>query len=238
VTCHLFLQVYGPEDNVWLIQDSEVSLSPGNAVHVEWCVPDTEGQPIVGIGFEFTSTSRVDGSIYIDYLGWDGTPDTVLRRPSTGGTMWRRGWVDAIDHFEDRYPEGLRLIQNQGVGLLIQGTRGWSDYSVSSAMVPHMVRSFGIGAYVQGMERYYALLLGEGDSVRLLKMLDGETELARADFPWDVGRSYDLRLDLTESRLRAWIGEDLLFDLKDIDRPLWGGRSRSSALKVGWRLTP
>ena len=88
--------------------------------------------------------------------------------------MWRRAWVDGVDQYGSRWPEPYRLVQNHGTGLLIQGTRDWTDYRVSAPITPHLVASAGIGARVQGMRRYYALLLAEGGTVRLVKALDGE----------------------------------------------------------------
>jgi hypothetical protein len=37
--------------------------------------------------------------------------------------MWRRAWVDGVDQCETPYPETYRLIQNEGTGMVIQGTR-------------------------------------------------------------------------------------------------------------------
>ncbi len=39
---------------------------------------------------------------------------------------------------------------------------------------PHMVKACGIAARVQGMRRYYALLITSGQRAQLVKELDGE----------------------------------------------------------------
>lgn len=59
----------------------------------------------------------------------------------------------------------------------------------------------GIGARVQGMQRYYALLLSSDDTgatntTKLVKALDGETVLAETAFPWRYGRTYVLSLSV------------------------------------------
>ena len=137
--------------------------------------------------------------------------------------MWRRAWVNGVDRFDELSPEPYRLIQNSGTGLLIQGTREWTDYEVSAPVRPHMVTSAGIAARVQGMRRYYALLLVRGGGARLVKALDGEAVLAEADFPWDFGLTYDLSLEVRGGRLRAGIDGEEIFDVEDGDRPLTGG---------------
>jgi hypothetical protein len=66
-------------------------------------VPDTGGQPIAEVGVEIGGASGT-GTLYLDWLTWDGTPRATLGRPADGGEMWRRAWVNAADHFE---PGGL-----------------------------------------------------------------------------------------------------------------------------------
>jgi hypothetical protein len=86
-----------------------------------------------------------------------------------------------------------------------------------------MVEAAGIGARVQGLRRYYGLLLVRGNKVRLMKALDGEKVLAEADFRWSFGGVYELKLQVTGNRLTASVDGKTLFDLEDNDRPLTGG---------------
>jgi len=172
---------------------------------------------------EISSEQRADGSVYLDYLTWDGAPDVALTRPATGGTMWRRAWVNGVDQYGPWWPEPYRLVQNYGTGLLIQGTREWTDYRVSADVTPHTVKAAGIAARVQGMRRYYALLLCNDGKARLVKALDGNTELAEADFVWEFGETHDLSLEVVGTRLRVWIDGHQLFEVVDTDRPLTGG---------------
>jgi hypothetical protein len=137
--------------------------------------------------------------------------------------MWRRAWVDGVDEYNPRYPEPYRLVQNYGTGLLIQGTREWTDYRVSADVTPHMVTAAGIGARVQGMRRYYALLLCDDGKARLVKAWDEATVLAEADFPWEFGETHELSLEVVGSHLRAWVDGQLLFEADDADRPLTCG---------------
>ena len=63
--------------------------------------------------------------------------------------MWKLAWIDGSDSREqladlDYWPEPYRLIQNKGRGLLMQGTREWTDYQVTVRMTPHMCQAGGI----------------------------------------------------------------------------------------------
>ena len=223
VTCRLYARVYGADDTLRIVCGPDTHLTPGSGHAFEWRIPGTDGQPIAAIGLELDATRRADGTIYLDYLTWDGAPDVTLGRPRQGGTMWRRAWVDGIDQYESRWAEPYRLVQNEGVGLLIQGTREWTDYRVSATLTPHLAVAAGIGARVQGMRRYYALLLGDDGMARLIKALDGDTALAKTPLVWDLERPYELSLQVEGRRLRAAIDGRELFDVEDLDRPLIGG---------------
>ena len=223
VTCKMFVGAYGADDAVRSHYGPEVVLEPGSSEVFEWRVGDLGGQPVASIGVELSSGIAAGGSVYLDYVTWDGAPDLTLTRPAGGGSMWRRAWVNGVDRYDEHGPEPYRLIQNSGTGLLIQGTREWTDYEVSAPVRPHMVLSAGIGARVQGMRRYYALLLARDGGARLVKALDGYAVLAEADFPWQFDVTYQLSLEVRGDRLRASIDGEEIFDVRDDDRPLLDG---------------
>jgi ADP-ribosylglycohydrolase len=223
ITCRLYIRTYGAEDELVRTYGPEIVLEAGADHEFEWRIGDTGSAPIAEIGLEISSDRRADGSIYLDYLTWDGPPDVTLTRPAEGGTMWRRAWVNGLEEYSRWWPEPYRLIQNCGTGLLMQGTREWTDYRISADVTPHMVTSAGIAARVQGMRRYYALLLCNDGKARLVKALDGDTVLAETDFIWKFGTTHDLSLEVVGTHLRAWVDGQQLFEVDDADRPLTGG---------------
>jgi len=223
VTTRLSIRTYGANDALVVWDGPRAAIAPGSAHEFTWRIPDTGGAPIASIGLELASDHGASGTLYLDYLTWDGAPAVTLARPPHGGTMWRRAWVDGSDQAVRRSPESYRLVQNRGRGLWIQGTREWTDYTVTADVAPHLVVAAGLAARVQGMRRYYALLLCAGGTVRLVKALDGDSVLGEADLPWEPDRSYSLSIEVIGSRLRAWIDGCLLFDVDDSDHPLMGG---------------
>ena len=221
VACRLYLRRYDAEDALTRVEGPQAELAPGATHTFTWRIPDMEGYPIAEIGIEITSDSRADGTVYLDTLNWDGAPEVTWTR-TAGGTLWRRAWVDGVDQFAS-WAEPFRLVQDEGTGLLIQGTREWTDYRVETTITPHLVRSAGIAARVQGMRRYYALLLGPEGRARLVKALDGTATLAETDFPWQFGGAYALRLQVTGHRLQGWIDGKPLFEVTDTEHPLTEG---------------
>ncbi len=144
----------------------------------------------------------------MDYLTWNGTPNTTLNRPfvhdaervhrGKSGIMWKKAWTDSFDSRErltmlDYWPEPYRMIQNRGRGLLMQGTCDWVDYQVTARLTPHMCEAGGVAVRVQGVERYYAFIL-DGEKARIIRALDGDTVLAEVDFTWRFGVPYELNV--------------------------------------------
>ena len=118
--------------------------------------------------------------------------------------MWRRSWVNGVDDFMAMpWVEPFRLIQNAGRGLLIQGTRDWRDIVVSADVRCHLGICAGLAVRVQGMRRYYSLILHRSGEVQITKVIGEETVLARAPFEWELGQTYQLQLCVRGSDLIA-----------------------------------
>jgi ADP-ribosylglycohydrolase len=232
VQCNLYVQVYGEEDKPQIVRGPVVALGPGQRHDFAWQVEDRPGEPIHAVGVEISNQEdetaqgarrRVDGTLYLHSLSWDGAPDVTFRRPPHNSTMWRLAWVDAVDQYGARWPEAFRLAHNEGRGLLIQGAREWTDYQVGATITVHMAQAAGIAARVQGLRRYYALLLCADGALRLVKALDGETLLAEKALGCRFGESHHLQLRAAGASITALVDGQEIFSVVDGDRPLAGG---------------
>lgn len=223
VTTGLFLRVYDGDDELAMVEGPSATLLPGQAHDFIWPIPDTGGQPIAQIGLEIRSASVAAGTLYLDSLGWDSEPNVTLGRPAAGGKMWRRAWVSGVDHDESWGRTVYRAVQDSGIGLLMHGTEEWKDYRITTSFTPHMVRSAGIAARVQGLRRYYALLFAPEGKLQIVKALDGRRILDQCDFPWQFDTTHDLALEVTGNRIRAWVDGQRYMDIEDPDRPLLNG---------------
>ncbi len=222
VSARLYIVVYGPDDAPETLRSPGVALEPGCTETLSWKVPDTGGLPICSIGLEVEPAAPSAATVYLDYLSWDGTPTVLLGPPSRGGTLWRRAWVNGADRFSGS-AAGLQVIQDEGRGLLLQGGREWTDYEVSANVFSWLASSVGIAARVQGMRRYYALVLRREGQAQLVKMLDTETVLAETPFPWEPGTPRHFALSVHGSRIRGSIDDTAVMLVTDADRPLAGG---------------
>jgi hypothetical protein len=209
VEAALVVRHYGADDELVTVEGPGRGLETGSA-ELSWTVPATGGQPIAQVGLLVSGP----GAAYLDLLSWDGEPDVELGVPAAGGTMWARAWVDAMDQVEFRWPEPYRLIQNTGRGLLLQGTREWRNCRVAAALTPHLAAETGLAVRAQGLRRYYGLLLSAGGA-RLVRVLDGETTLASAELPWELGRDYALVLEISGGTLTATVDGVVLLTAHD-----------------------
>jgi ADP-ribosylglycohydrolase len=228
----IFLRHYGDRDQLVTVEGPTEQLRPGSRTEIVWQIPDTGGQPIAEIGVQLRSDSG-HGSVLLDFLDWRGEPDAVFTRPQGTGKLWRRAWVDAVSQFDARWPESFRIVQNEGIGMLSQGTPSWRDYRLTSTITPYLARRAGIADRVQGLRRYYALLLSEGTAIQLIKAHDGNiTVLAEKDHAWDSFSCQELSLEVAGTRLRGWLNGELMFDVAD-DNAAWASGSVALLVEDG-----
>ena len=228
VTVQLYIEVYELEEKTHIVLGPEQTLAPGASAELIWKIGDQGGFPIVKVGLQLVNAASA-GTVYLDWLTSDGSPDVTFSYPQ-GQQMWPnrrpawvRAWINGADYFDPWWAGVLQVVQNEGRGLAIQGTREWQDYTVTASVMVYLAKAAGIGARVQGMRRYYGLMLHNDGKARLVKALDGEKTLAEIDFTLEQDHAYDLRLEVRGTRLRGWIDGQQVFDVEDADRPLEGG---------------
>ncbi len=228
----LLLKYYGEGDVAVEYRGDGTAVSEAG-VELTMVVP-AEAHPCFEIGL----VSETGGNVEIDYLTWEGVPEVVFDRPAKG-SMWRRAWVDGTDTFWS-FAETYRVIHNQGRGMIMQGTRDWTDYAVEADVTPHLATSAGLAARVQGMRRYYALLLENPGRLKLVCMRNSETVLASCDFDWTLGQTYQLKLGLSGNKIQAFVDGTRYFECEDETLTCGGvgllveeGRTATERVKVG-----
>lgn len=222
-TCSLFVQYYDGSDRLTLEQSPDITLNPGEAHHFVWQVTSPSNLPIAEVGIQIQGADQ-SGTLYLDYLSWDGMPSLDLTRPAGSGQMWRRAWVNGVDILDTYSPDAFRLVQNEGVGLFIYGTREWSHYEVCAWVQVDMAKAVGLAVLVQGMRRYYALLLSRDGKARLVKVFDDqETVLAEADIEFQFGKTYKLCLSTDGNFFAASIGDRRILTATDPQSRIDGG---------------
>jgi ADP-ribosylglycohydrolase len=207
-------------------------LAPGEPTLLEWTLPPGDGRPIFQVGLEIGSagqSERSGGAVYLDWLDWSGSPRVAWGAPAGALPASRRAWVDALSLMTGRQGSMYTLIANEGRGMAITGRRDWANYTVGATLRPHMAAAIGLAGYVQGLERYYALVLHEHGALRLLKRGPGaaastaEVVLAERPERWELDRPYRFELQFRAGTINARLDGDLAFSVTDVDQPLAEG---------------
>ncbi len=213
------LRVFDAEDKLVTLRNPATAVGPGDRETLSWTIPDLGGFPIAAVGVEVVS-APAGGTLYLNRLDWDGAPEVTLGR--IPGSMWHRAWVNGVDQYSPRYQESFRLVHNRGTGLLLHGARDWTDYRVRADVTPHLVRRAGIACRVQGMKRYYALVLADAGKAQLVRELDGTTVLAECDFNVELYRTYRLELAVVGSSIAGSIDGEAVLHAEDDALPSGG----------------
>ncbi|KAH8678156.1 ADP-ribosylation/Crystallin J1 [Xylariales sp. PMI_506] len=220
----LRLRIYNPQDELVNLDQEPSLLSPGQSGILEWTIPDDHGsQPIQAIGIAIsTDVKRLHGTIWLDRLGWYGTPKLTLKPvPEAPNEFWRRSFVNGADEFWSRRSR-IVVAQNRGEGIVAYGTREWTDYQiVVENFTINIGGPSGAAIRVQGLNRYYALVFLEGNRIALIKSLDDQkVELASAEFDWKLDTPYRIELKANGRDLRALVNE---VEIRAVDHRYSGG---------------
>ncbi len=207
---NVYLGYYCEDDEEATFDDDAVELKPGETKRVSFTVPALPG-PIFSAGVHVRDPAE---AVFLEALKWSGTPEFRLEWPAHRGTMWRRGWVNGVDLLT-KGMEMFRLVQNAGMGLLMQGTREWRDYAVTAEVTPHLVKRAGVAVRVQGLTRFYGLFLAPGNRVQLVRRVHDEAVLAEAEFAWRFGDTCELTLEASGDRLAGSVNGVTLVEATD-----------------------
>ena len=216
-----FIAYYGGNDDLYYHHGRALNIAPGLAERFQWQIEELNGAPIAQFGLEVSSESS--GRLYVDYIGWSGAATTAFRRPDTDGKMWLRAWINAVDHVGTRWASAFHLSQNRGTGLFIQGSRDWQNYAVEAAIMSDPTKSFGLAARVQGLTRYYALMLGPSQALRLVRNYDGVKALAEVPFHWSWSERYLFHLAVNRTTIAGSINGTELIRYDDPEAMLLDG---------------
>lgn len=239
VSVSIYIKHFNDTDTLQLVSSNSYILQAGDATVIEWEVPYIGDYPIAQVGIQIIGENGASGTVYLDYLTWDGAPNTTFNRPyqrdqsraarfKKTPVMWKKAWINGLDTRErltelDFWPETYRLIQNVGRGLFMQGTREWTDYQVTATMTPHMCDAGGLGVRAQGMKRYYAMLV-DTEKTQLVVTIEGkDAVLAEVARGWEFGTEYKLSVKVEGNKLSGYINDELVVEANDNANRLTGG---------------
>ncbi|KAL6689919.1 ADP-ribosylglycohydrolase domain-containing protein [Trichoderma pleuroticola] len=215
-TVCLRIKAYDENDNLRTVDSRPTTIKSGQQDSLEWTIPDSlQNWPIQQIGIAISTSigsPNLDGAIFLHSMRWDGAPRMTLKRPANKSryqSFWNRAWVSSVDKVHTDMGPSFFIAQDRGEGLLSQGARDWVDYDV---MVSNFVVNFGgpmsVAARVQGLNRYYGLMLTKDKRVALVKAADDERiELMSMPFAWEENIKYQVHLRVQGSKIEGRVGQ-------------------------------
>ena len=186
---------------------------------VSFTIPELNGSFADEVGFIIDSpqsipTSRALGALYIGqmhvfgngqyYIDW--AKQSIEFLSVTPMAQQRGQWKLADNE--------LHYVIEQN-GSAYTGNYYAKDYTVEATFTPQSGESHGLIARAQGIERYYWLGLTKDHTVSIIKNDFGLQSLASADFTWELGQSYTLKMAITGQSLKLYINGDLAVETED-----------------------
>jgi hypothetical protein len=84
-------------------------------------------------------------------------------------------------------------------------------------------KSFGLAARVQGLTRYYALILGPNQVLRLIRKYDSLEVLTEAPYKWNWSHRYHFDLKVAGTTITGSLNGTELICYNDSNSPLLDG---------------
>lgn len=226
VQVRLRLRVYDATDTLHDVDGEIHHLAPGSEAVLSWRLPEFDGQPIAEIGVAITGEDRrVDGSVLLDYMRWDGAAELTLHRPQGDGDFWRMAWVNGVDVFSKRFPPSFRISHSRDEGLVSHGTRHWTDYALRSDVMIHMGNYGGVALRVQGLRRYYGVRVTRNNKLEIVRVRDEDVKvLASTEFPFEVETKLSFEAQVVGDTISAKVnGTSISASDPSTDRFINGG---------------
>jgi ADP-ribosylglycohydrolase len=209
---------YGRDPKPAAVAGDWVTLVPGQAAGLVWTVPDTDGRPVYQLRLEFQRAAEEDGAtIYVDFVHVTGTPDTYLFGQGEAGDIWtqkpgdewKKAWVDAASSVAgsaEAGSNGLRIVQNEGTGMLSIGTCDWKDYRFEVTAVPHLAEAFGVAVAYRGLTRHVRFLIHRDGTARL-RIVEHDTaaEIATGKVDFHLDQKVELSVEWVGPYLRCLV---------------------------------
>ncbi|KAK4073253.1 uncharacterized protein Triagg1_5533 [Trichoderma aggressivum f. europaeum] len=223
------IKAYDENDTLKTVDSRPIKIKPGQHDSLEWIIPESlQNWPIQQIGIAISTSigsPNLDGAIFLHSMRWNGAPRMTLKRPANKSryqSFWNRAWVSSVDKVHTDMGPSFFIAQDRGEGLLSQGTRDWVDYDVTvSDFVVNFGGPMGVAARVQGLDRYYGLMLTKDKRVALIKAADDKRiELMSMPFAWEENIKYQMHLRVQGSKIEGRVGQA---ELAAVDEDYAGG---------------
>ncbi len=132
------------------------------------------GDTVKAFGFRL----KQSGSAVIRSISLKGTVHAEYAAADANYALCPRGWINSTCYWYNT-PEGSRLGQNEGRGVLVTGNRYWSGTSMQCQFKIHAADCCGLIIHYQGTKRYTALEFQNG-TAKLVRHNDEDVTILQS----------------------------------------------------------
>ena len=228
----LFAVFYDPDDRRHVMCSEPLEAEEDGIFR--WKIPQLNGQIISRLG-----VMACGGPVLVRWIDWNGTPETIsysgsLRNDLLGHNNMQ---VNAFTASAAQYGvDELKTFVISHVdreGLVTIGTEDFTDYRITSTVIPYLHESAGLAARCKGHAMYYALLITGGREVRLIRQCGRqEVLLAKAPFFYENTEEIRLSLELKGREISARAVRLFSGESEESSAALQGEDARSVTFKV------
>lgn len=234
VTARIAIRVYDDTNAHRILRGPVHEVTPGAAVEICWTVPPLDGFPIAAVGIEVSSSKPASGTVMLDWLDWTGAPAEASLAPQASVQIWEHAWVNAVDGMRRASATAIHIQQGSGLGMILQGSRDWRDYTFSATLIPRLAKTAGLAVRTQGLRRYLALLFSDSGRARLvIRSGSEETILQEADAALTAEVPVHVELAVFKSTISASLDGNVLFSVDGLPPDAFAGGAAAVILEEG-----
>ncbi len=194
-----------------------IKLIQGQWLHVEFMVPDVDGDVIDEVGIVIEGYSKEVKTLGVVYLD-----DFTVRGPAAYSIDMKKQRKEfasitpfAVNHGAwDLYGGTLNVMRNTDA-FAYTGNYYSRNYRWSAMVKPLHGNSHLLAARAKGAGRFYAAGLGEPGKAVLIKYKFGYQTLAQCPFDWEYDKAYKLELECSDRCITLKIDGETMLEVED-----------------------
>lgn len=217
-------------------EGGKADLVPGEWTQLRFDIPRMDGACLEEAGVKLIpKMGRNTVVVYLDDFSFSGLPDYSLDFSRERMEIWH-GLHQEVSQFT--YLKGIWKLEDgelsgscSDFGEAYTGAHDWSDYTFAVTVMPKLGDYHQINFRVQGAIRSYAVGLAPDNKLVLYKNENGYRILTSADFPWEQGKAYTMKVKAKGPLLTIWCQDQEIMTYTDHDAAYLTGSVGLSILK-------
>ncbi len=201
-------------------------LEPGAFTELAYQVPTLDAGAVlseVGLVVSSPDVNNWEGKLLLDWLDWSGHPSVVYdfsnaASPWGGLSQWT--FLRGCWRLEDGACHGSGISLNEAY----TGDVAWDNLTLTVRMTPLVGNYHNCAIRVQGALRSYAVGFAPNQQLILYKNADGYRPMARKNFPWEYGTTYEISVTAEGNAFVVQVNGEVLLAWVDHEEPYLYGQ--------------